>query len=159
MISNIKATCCRRTWIFRSPMQQRGPESKSFPGQSRHTELQKAWISVLVFFLENPPLKMWHNSVPTDIKQNGTLLKGWQLKSSIKEFCHILRGRGGVPKVYSRKFPKKFVFQFVDSPEHFYWTHWGRYGVGLTKFSFCAFEGSPNELCNFSIRSCILYTE
>ena len=32
---------------------------------------------------------------PTDIKQISTILNGWQLKSSIKEFWAISRGGGG----------------------------------------------------------------
>ena len=55
-------------------------------------------------------------------KTNCTLLKGWQLKSSVKECCQILRGEGGgAPKGYNRKF---LVCFFRDKSLHMLWFSW-----------------------------------
>ena len=43
-------------------------------------------------YFGDPPLEMEQNSPAADIKQNSTLLKGWQLKSSKKSFVPFWGG-------------------------------------------------------------------
>ena len=76
--------------------------------QYGYTEVEHTLMTNL-----NIHIKIWENcNKMCEMCTTGTLLKGWLLKSSIKEVCQILRGGGGLPQAWKDPQTQKLAIKY-----------------------------------------------